>query len=574
MSLKKKKAVIGKEEIKEAYSILQKYKRGKANLENRIIEDELFYKRQHWAAMREEKNKDMSVSAWLFNAIINKHADAMDNYPEAVMLPREASDEESAKTLSSVVPVILDQNGFRKTYSNGWWYKLKHGCAPYGVFWNGQADEGKGRPEIKCLDLLNLFWEPGIKEIQKSKHLFICDLVSVDDLKERYPEIEIRSTDTGELAKYVHDDDIDTSDKALVVDWYYKKNGKLHYCKFCEGNVLFASENEEGYENGWYEDGNYPVVFDVLYPEEGTPVGFGIVAVTKEPQIYIDKLDASIMRHTYLGSHPRYFAKKDMGINKEEFLNVENAIVEVEGNIDEERLRQIKPPEISSAIFQHRANKINELKETSGNTDFAQGNTAKGVTSGAAIAVLQEAGNKLSRDAIEMSREAFKEIVHMVIERLRQFYTIERVYRITEPNGKENKFIPFDNSALKIQQIEGTELFRKPVFDITVHAQKKNPFSTLSQNETAINLYNAGFFRPEMAQQALIALELMTFEGKDEVVAYVQEGQTLHNQMQQMAQQMQQLVQENAMLRGMPAEMQNGNPSIASGLPSFSQEKL
>lgn len=556
MSLKKKKAVIGKEEIKEAYSILQKYKRGKDNLEKRIIEEELFWKRRQWDY---SKDGEGISSAWMFNAIINKHADAMDNYPEAVMLPREASDEESAKTLSSVVPVILDQNGFRKTYSNAWWYKLKHGCVPYGVFWNGQADEGKGRPEIKCLDLLNLFWEPCVKEIQKSKHLFICDLVSADELKERYPKIQIKSTDTGELAKYVYDDDIDTSDKAIVVDWYYKKNGKLHYCKFCEDNVLFASENEEGYENGWYEDGNYPVVFDVLYPEEGTPVGFGIVAVTKEPQIYIDKLDASIMRHTYLASHPRYFAKSDMGINKEEFLNVENAIVEVEGNIDEERLRQIKPPEISSAIFQHRANKINELKETSGNTDFMQGQVSGGVTSGAAIAVLQEAGNKLSRDAIEMSREAFKEIVHMVIERLRQFYTIERVYRITEPNGKGNKFIPFDNSALKIQQIEGTELFRKPVFDITVESQKKNPFSTLAQNETACNLYNMGVLNPQNAQAALIMLKLMTFEGRDEVVAYVQEGQTLQNQMQQMAEQMQMLMQENAMLKGMRSDVRDSS---------------
>ncbi|MBQ3021947.1 MAG: hypothetical protein IJD91_01290 [Clostridia bacterium] len=559
MNLLKKKKPIGENEIKEAYSVLQKYKRGKANLEKRIIEEELYWKRRQWDY---SKDGEGISSAWMFNAIINRHADLQDSYPEAVMLPREKSDEESAKVLSSVIPVILEQNGFRKTYSDAMWYKLKHGCVAYGVFWNGSAEGGKGCVETKYLDLLNIFWEPCVTDIQKSRNLFICDLVATDELKERYPKIDIKGTDTGELSKYVHDENIDTSDKVLVVDWYYKRNGILHYCKFCEGNILFASENEKGYENGWYEDGEYPVVFDVLYPEEGTPVGFGVIAITKEPQTYIDKLDAGILRHTYLSSHPRYFAKRDMGINKDEFLDVKNAIIEVDGNIDEERLKQIKPPEISSALFQHRTNKIDELKETAGNTDFTQGRVSQGVTSGAAIATLQEAGNKLSRDIIESGNEAYKNVILMIIERLRQFYTIERVYRITQPNDKGNEFVTFDNSAIVPQKIEGAggeDLFRVPIFDIAVESQKKNPFSTLAQNETAMNLYNAGFFNPEMAQQSLMALKLMTFEGRNEVIAYVQEGQTLHNQMQQMEQQMQMLMQENAMLKGVRRDVRDSS---------------
>ena len=542
--------IITVKEIREAAQTMRRYKDGKANLEKRIVEDELFWKRQHWAQMR--SGEDNPTSGWMFNSIINKHADAMDNYPEAVMLPREKSDEESAQKLSGIVPVILEQNGFRKTYSDAWWYKLKHGCVAYGVFWNGHAEDGKGCAEIKKLDLLNIFWEPGATDIQQSRNLFICDLVSVDVLKEMYGEIDVKGGESGELTKYVFDENIDTSDKALVVDWYYKKGGKLHYCKFCEENILFASENEKGYENGWYEDGNYPIVFDVLYPEEGTPIGFGIIAVTREPQVYIDKLDASILKNTYLSSNPRYFAKKDIGINKDEFLDVKNLIVEVEGNIDEEKLQQIKVPELPAAVFNYRDAKINEIKETSGNTDFAQGNTAKGVTSGAAIATLQEQGNKLSRDMINMSHEVFKQVIYMLIERIRQFYSIKRIYRITQPNNV-NEYVELDNSALKLQpsgKIGEHELFRKPVFDITVHAQRKSPFSTLSQNETAMNLLNAGVFNPQRAQEALIMLKLMTFEGKEEVVEYVQQGMTLQRQLEEMQRTVEQLANENAMLKG------------------------
>ena len=48
--------------------------------------------------------------------------------------------------------------------------------------------------------------------------------------------------------------------KCVVVDWYYKKYGIdgapiLHYCKFAGDTVLFSTENEGEYPNGWYEHG-------------------------------------------------------------------------------------------------------------------------------------------------------------------------------------------------------------------------------------------------------------------------------------------------------------------------------
>ena len=168
------KKVITENEIKEAYSTLKKYKDGKANLEERIVKEELFWKQRHWEAVRSNKKGTAApTSAWMFNSIINKHADAMDSFPEAICLPREKSDEESANTLTSILPVTLRQNNFEQVYSDNWWYKLKHGCCAYGVFWNSESENGLGDIQIKKLDLLNVFWEPGITDIQKSRNLFI-----------------------------------------------------------------------------------------------------------------------------------------------------------------------------------------------------------------------------------------------------------------------------------------------------------------------------------------------------------------------------------------------------------------
>lgn len=548
--MSKKNKIITKEKVQEALQTLLAYKKGKEQLENRIIEEELFFNRRQWET-KKDAGDGVPASAWLFNSIVNKHADAMDNFPEIKCLPREESDEESAKTISSIMPVTLERNKFRHTYSKNWWYKLKHGCCVYGVFWDNEIDgEMLGDVSVREIDLLNIFWEPGITDVQKSKNLFIISSVSTENLSAQYPDLEFTGGNSVTLKEYRREDALDNSGKTTVIDWYYKKRDKegrtlLHFCKFAEDKILFASENEKGYENGWYEHGKYPVVFDVLYPTEGTPTGFGIISVAQNAQMYIDKLDVAIMENAMKQSIPRYIAKMNSGINEEEFLDWTKPIVHVEGEVDERHIKQITLNPINGYIMNFRQNKIDELKETSNNRDFAQGGTAGGVTSGAAIATLQEAGNKTSRDMINESYACQQEVGSLIIELMRQFYTEERSFRIT---GEDNKteYLAFSNENIKMQslgKIEGKgELFRKPVFDIIVKAQKHSPYSTLSQNETAMNLYKLGFFNPQNAQGALAALKIMDFDGKREVEECVKEGQTLQAQMEVLA-------EENAKLK-------------------------
>ena len=220
--------VIGQEDVNNAITILQKYKGGKAALEQRVVNDELWWELRHWEAIGERKkgNKEIRIeptSAWLFNGIINKHADAMDNYPEPVVLPREASDEESAKQLSQILPVVMEHNDFEQTSGLGWWEKLKHGTAVYGVFWDARKDNGLGDVAIRQIDLLNIFWEPGVTNIQDSRNLFITQLIDNDVLTEMYPQLKDKNLgDVIKVSEYIYDDSVDTSNKSVVVDWYYK----------------------------------------------------------------------------------------------------------------------------------------------------------------------------------------------------------------------------------------------------------------------------------------------------------------------------------------------------------------
>lgn len=428
--------VITEDDIAEATQILQRYKAGKANLENRVVEDEKWYKLQHWDLINATKTEEQkerinvqSTSAWMFNTIANKHADAMDNYPEPVVLPREQSDEESAKTLSQVLPVVMEYNDFQETYDLNTWEKLKHGTAVYGVFWDSRKMNGLGDINITELDMLNIFWEPGINDIQKSRNLFIVDIMDTDILKSQYPECkDMTSNGVINVTKYLYDENIDTNDKSMVVDWYYKRRTQdgrtlLHYCKYVNNIILYASENDPQYRDvGYYAHGEYPVVFDRLYPEKGMPTGFGFVSITRNPQLYIDKLSSNILESSIMATKKRYFASTAANINVEQFLDWTNPIVEVEGPIDPSRLQEIVVQPLPAIYENIMQQKIEEMKETASNRDVTSGGTASGITAASAISALQEAGNKVSRSIISASYRNFTKTCKLCIELMRQFY--------------------------------------------------------------------------------------------------------------------------------------------------------
>ena len=549
-------------DVERGIDLLTKYKDGKSNLENRIVNDELWWELRHWEGIGQSKAKRVDKSgkevtstppepkpssAWLFNTIQNKHADAMDNYPEPVVLPRERSDEQSAKTLSQILPVVQEYNHFEQVYSDNWWEKLKHGTAVYGVFWDPKKDNGLGDIEIRDIDLLKLFWEPGITDIQKSRNLFIVDLVDNDLLDSEYPQLKGKKKGkVVDVKEYIYDDNVDTSDKSVVVDWYYKvktPDGRtaLHYIKFVGSTLLYASENDPEYrERGFYDHGMYPVVLDVMYPEKGTPIGFGYVAICKDPQLYIDKLSANILENAMMATKKRFFVSDTTAINEQEFLDWNRPLVHVNGPLDDGRIQEIVTQPLSDIYVTVAQMKIEEMKDTAANRDVNSGGTTN-VTAAAAIAALQEAGNKASRDMIAASYRAYTQINTLCVELMRQFYDLSRSFRITG-EGSEYQFIDFDNTGLQDQvtgiDTMGNPMFRRPVFDLKIKAQKKNPFSRMEQNERAKELYAMGFFAPENAQASLIALDMMDFEGIQTVKEKVMQGQTLLNMVMQMSQQL------------------------------------
>ena len=575
---------IGKKEIDAAAERLRKYQDGKKSVEQRIIDNEQWWKMKRWNG-KQDGQYEVHQTGWLWNVIMSKHADMMDAFPEANVRAKEASDVQEAEMLSSIVPVIMEQNRYKKTYDEANRHKLSSGTAVYGVTWDKSKLHGRGDIAITRVDPLNIFFEPGITDIQQSREVFHVAVVPNDLLEQQYPQLQGKvGMGTVKVEEYIHDDTIDNSDKSAVVDWYYKRHqgGRtiLHYCKFCNGEVLYASENETERpqqpvqrmdpqtgqmmtltetdpetgevrpvtqdaglsmaERGWYDHGKFPFVFDALFKVEESPFGYGYTDICKDTQEDIDNLNHAIVKNAILASKPRFFVRDEESFNMDDYMDYSKDVVKTSGSLGEDAIRAITTPELPGVVVQILNNKIEELKEISGNRDVNNGQTQSGVTAASAIAALQESAGKTSRDMIAGTYEAHKEITYLVIELIRQFYDTPRQFRITGADGQQ-QFVQYSNQNLQPQGVPA--LFddevlgwRQPEFDIEVSAQKATPYSKMSQNELALQFWNAAVFQPGNADQALALLQMMDFNHKSDVIQSVQQNGTMLQQLQQVLQ--------------------------------------
>ena len=604
----------------ELTAVLQKYKSGKASLERRVIAAENWWRlrnrfeetRRPGAAAGEDFR---AVSGWLHNVIVSKHADAMEAYPEPVILPREPDDRAEAELLSAVVPCILEQNAFERTWSDAMWQKLKTGTAAYRVSWDPDKLGGLGDIAIERVDLLNLFWEPGVADIQRSRFVFCTHLEDNDVLEDEFPQLRGRLRgDPFTATRFLYDDAVSLDGKSTVVEAYYRRRraGRmvLHYVKYVGDTVLYSSEDADGDrsrkdksrealpllgevpEGGWglhggtgampqktapapaspslflpgtlstpetpqsaaptappegaplrgeanalaspapglYAHGQYPFVLDPLFPVEGSPCGYGFVDLCHNNQTAIDLMRSAIIKNTVVGATPRYFQRIDGSVNEEEFADLSRPLVHVTGNLGEDSLRQIAFSPLSGVYVDVLNSSIQELRETSGNTETSTGNISSGVTAASAIAALQEASGKGSRDATRSAYLAYGKIVELCIELIRQFYGLPRSFRIAGRSGAE-EYISFSNAGLGAKP----ERFgAEPVFDVRVSAQKRNAYSRLSQNELAMELYRMGIFSEGRELEALSCLRMMEFDGRDELIGRISAAMGLREKLDEL----------------------------------------
>nr|DAH15047.1 MAG TPA: Portal protein [Caudoviricetes sp.] len=567
------------DKVSEVLQILHEYKDGKTTVDMKATENQEWWRLRHWNVIQGKteagKAKVEVGSAWAVNSILNKHADFMDSFPRANVLAREADDEEEAQILSKILPAIEEHTDAEQVYNTAGYDFLIDGTAITSVLWDPMAHDGMGDIKKTNVDIHNVFWQPGIEDVQQSKYFFDVSVADVNDVKLQYPDIadRIGGGKQGFITEYIHDDNINHQNDIEIINCYYKKlemrpvlinidpqtvaqhlvpREILHMAIIIGDQCVFCSEDNPEYQDGFYKHGKYPYVFRKCFPVKDSPCGFGYLDIMKCPQRDIDKLDQAIMKNTMMKAKPRWWVKKAADIDKDAFADWNEEIVEVGSGDLGSAVQQMDVDTLPAIVETHLEAKIDELKEISGNRDFSQGSTASGVTAASAIAALQEAGSKLSRDINKAMYRGSREEYYLEIELIRQFYTEPRTFRIDDGSGRY-EYMDYSNVNIAPQDIttpEGTR-HKKSIFDLEVSAEKQSPFSRASQNETAKELYQMGLFAPDNATSALVCLDMMEFEGKEKIKQQIQQNDTFMQQFQQMQQLIIQLSPEAAVQMGL-----------------------
>src|SRR5699024_8091089 len=152
-------------------------------------------------------------------------------------------------------------------------------------------------------------------------------------------------------------------------------------CKFCNGVVLYASENDPRLaERGFYDHGRYPFVFDVLFQEEDSPAGFGYIDVMKDCQNSIDKMNQAMDENVLLAAVQLYLLSDAAGINEMVLADSSRDIVHGKEWMIIPRSQRMQTSGLQASSITYRNSRVVELKEISGNRDVIKGGTSGGET--------------------------------------------------------------------------------------------------------------------------------------------------------------------------------------------------
>lgn len=237
-------------------------------------------------------------------------------------------------------------------------------------------------------------------------------------------------------------------------------------------------------------------------------------------------MSQAMVTNAVASATPRYFMRSDGAVNEDEFLDWAKPLVHVNGNLSTDTLMQVDVPKLDTNTLNMYQNKVEELKFITGNTEVLNGSVPTGVTSGVAIAALKEDAGRSSKDTNRTSYRAMEQLYLMCVELIRQFYTMERQFRIVGEEGMAT-YLTYSNARLQLQSetaVDGSVTYRLPMFDVDVHVQRENAYTRMAMNDLATQFYQMGIFDPMRAPQALAMLKMMEFKGKEQIVQQVQAG--------------------------------------------------
>jgi hypothetical protein len=391
----------------------------------------------------------------------------------------EPNDNEAAEVLSDLIPYILDKNKFSEKWNKGTEQFVKYGLIIGHVGWDQHwiggtgPDKWVGEIVADCAVKKDEFYpDPAIldleERLQECSYINIKKRKKLEWYREMWPEKgKYVSEDTKDIPNGMEDEGQDPKQATLIIH-YHKGTPKFISD---EWKKIFQEKADEAEANGLpykaeeyrdmakgtlkgvhcaymangilldyipyiYDDGLYPFVYKVLYADEKQPYGMGEIRNTVIPQLLrnkADEIELGAMLSQGLGGG--WYNKNAISPSqKEEMLdNIGKANAWFEVN-DFHGIKERQPVQVPAYISNYKTDKKDVIDIITGNTAILQGISVGANVPYKTIAELGKRADARTRHKAKVLESFMIEFVQLIVNRIVQFYTTERKYRILGDN--------------------------------------------------------------------------------------------------------------------------------------------
>jgi hypothetical protein len=544
--------------------------------------------------------------------------------PEPTFEATEPGDEQNAALLNVFIPYELNCIKFKQKHLRAVRRMAIHGPLIYEVMHDPTVQGGRGmnrwtgQNDIVPLNFGSFFPDPAIKDfiyLQKGRAHIINYLMTLDYVRERWPkqgakvmpdnrssETEIFDRDSMTIVgttmktednrttvnvlrymykgqpKYMSDDDIKKfkeraaeklSEGKDPTEDIAKSQGKakgIHFIYVTTNGVFLEHVSYV------YDHGQYPIVARTLFPEEDNPWGKGYMRDLMAPQTMYNRFCELAIEVTSKMGNSAIVYGMGSGITDplkkiwQMMRGKAGGMLPVQGDVNQVKELQGVPP--NPGIFQYIQHFLEMMQKIPGMFDSANGASNPNVTSGRQSEALIAAAQGRLSSAAELIEDAVQEVMEQLIELDAQFYTTERMARIT---GQDVSFsrdsitksveVPYEITAIDPetgQEVSESIMVQEeyvPKYDVKVSIGVEKPKDREYWIQTAQNLFQTVNPMTGLPMIDAKALQYTVENGRMEPFSVIdqrlqseqmvmQKMQDLEQQNQQLSAQVQQMGQE------------------------------
>ena len=503
-----------------AYALFFAFRNAYANEWQRLEHCERMYRGDHWYDVPMiDPNEPRPTTPILQSTIENIAADLMEQVPEAVIRPESAADGDIARIVETVIARNHDAAAYPEEYRKLIHDLLVCGYCVQEVGYDSTENGGLGGAFLRHVDVRSVLFDPLCTDLQDGRAVFKFSLHPKEWVQAHYPEkAALIEGDLAAVSDAPEDGILraDRTDSLLLLEYWWREYSAetdsyaVHMAILCGGIVLEDSRTQK--PEGYFAHGQYPFVLTPLYPRKGSALGFGIVDLFGTQQRYADKLDQIVLKNALMASRNKLLLTDASGFDEADLRDWSK---EVHVGEQLSGITWFSTPPLPQYLIAYIRQIREDIKEESGANDSSRGGVPSGVTAASAIEALQMMSTKRARMATTQLHEAFRKAVRMEIEVEREFNFYLRPVTVTI-DGKQTEML-FDSADMNHTAPGGVEL---PIeFSISIKAVRQNRFAIAAQNELMLNLLHLGAIPMEQA------IELMEFEGKEQVLKHLNDTQ-------------------------------------------------